>query len=259
LAPWARALGIFVALLAITYFLRVLLLHSLKQIDQLVIRLAPWLAVIALFISVLIYLAIKPPKEAFQISFDSRTSALFNSWDHGQTPKYFEAYGDADNVMLWTITDRRTAYFNFRSFSPLPQSDDSASSGGYITFYDKPCDRLIYGELSFKCRITDTTDPQPDLGIRLAVDDPHEEPTKRERVMYELASVNKYLNGKQRIDDTWQTFTIDIRNFQQKRYMPPFPSQISATTINKIVFFINVAIIHNCKHGRIWISDILFR
>lgn len=203
-----------------------------------------------------IYSTVQPPRKVCLIRFDNARGAIFNSWDHQpQQTRHIYAFGDPQKL-LWLIDQESAGHFAYKVDNNVKSNSPKASSGGYIVFYENPCDRLAFREISFASRATGATGP-PDVGIRLAVDDPKAS-GDRERVTYELPSLKEYYKGKQRLDETWQTFTVDIGDFQQTRFESPFPPGIDANSINKIVFFVNDDIGKSCPESTLWFRDIKF-
>lgn len=227
-----------------------------RKLQETFRKLMPWLIPVNLILSLLILLLVQPLHKTLEIEIDKTRGAIFNSWaNQPEQPKQIWAWGNHGDLM-WVIDDQGAARFSYEIDSTVTNPDPNASSGGYVTFYNKPCDRLVYREVSFKCRATNFRG-MPDIGIRLAVDDP-KATQDRERVTYELPSLNTYLKGKKNIIDFWQTFTIDIGDFVMKRVEPPLPRGVDENTINKIVFFVNSEIVENCPEGTLWLRDIIF-
>jgi len=195
-----------------------------------------------------------PRPSRVELRFDRAKGAVYNSWgdEKAQHTRHIVAWGTAKGLLDWPISDEGlTACFHYRSDPNTPATKD-ASSGGYLTFYDTPCDRLRYRTLRLQCRATDV-EGQADLGVRLVIDDPHLA-GNRELVVYELPSLKSFAV----IDSTWRSIRIPISEFQQRHYRPPLPSGLDANTINKIVFFIDNRMVGECCRGTMWISEITF-
>jgi hypothetical protein len=187
-----------------------------------------------------------------ELRFDRAKGAVYNSWgdSKAQHTRHIVAWGTEKGFLDWPITDGGlTACFHYQSDPNVPDTKE-ASSGGYLTFYDAPCDRLRYRMLHLQCRATDV-EGQADMGIRLVVDDPRLA-GNRELVVYELPSLRSFAT----IDGTWRNIRIPISEFQQRHYRPPLPSGLDANTINKIVFFVDNPIVGVCRQGTLWISEI---
>ena len=222
-------------------------------------RLVPWLVSINLILSIILLLIVQPKQQTAEIKIEREQAALFNSWEYiSEQLKQISVWGEYKGDLLFALNkEQRAGYFTYEIDTTVKNPDKYASSGGYVTFYNKICDRLIYREVSFQCKGTNF-EGRPDIGIRLTVDDPNATPQNKERVTYELSSLNAYLKGKKSINQFWQTFTIDIGDFDMKRAELPLPRGIDKNTINKIVFFVNSETVVNCQEGTLWFRDIIF-
>lgn len=219
----------------------------------------PWFVFLILIIGIFIYQNIKPSTQITHIPFNRGNGAIFNSWQHqSHQNKHVIAFGNKKPLdLMWVIDEYGTAHFSYETDLMVLPNDSLASSGGYLTFYRKPCDRLLYREISFDCRATNVIG-MADVGIRLAVDNPNAT-GDRERVTYEIPSLKSYYNGKRSVDGNWQNFSIGIGDFTQTRVETPLPQGVDENTINKVVFFVNLNIIKNCPKATLWFRDITFK
>lgn len=214
---------------------------------------SPWLAILTFITSVWVLILVIPAHSSVPIRFDAGVSAVYNSWDHvPQHSKRLRAFG-TDGGLAWTIADGgATGSFSYATDKAIATTED-ATSGAYITFYGRPCDRLQYRSVHFRCKVTAATGPA-DLGVRLTVDNP--KATKdRELIAYECNSLRRY----SAIDETWRHFDIPLGDFRQARYQPPFPPNLDENSINKIVFFIGTHTSDQCPAATVWIGDVAFR
>jgi hypothetical protein len=250
---WITILSVFGILVCVLYLTRQWLSRLLRLIHPHLERATPWLVALLIVQSGLILFHVWPVTNRIQVSFDSSKAAVYNSWQHqNHHTKYIEARGAGD-TLDWVIIDKgRTGNFRFKVNSDQEPSK-GASSGGYISFYDRMCDRLRYRTLRFHCRVTDATG-NPDLGVRLSVDNP-KTTGDRELISYEIKSLSKFVS----ISDEWRSVDIPLSAFQQVRYEPPFPEGLDENTINKIVFFVDNDIAQKCKQATFWFSEIDFR
>ena len=215
----------------------------------------PIFVVLNLVFSFFIYKSVHSNVNQRFIEIKREKGAIFNSWLHQQShKKQIYAWGSLDHDLMWTIDKDKSGRFSYNIDDTITNPHPDACSGGYITFYNRPCDRLTFNTLSFKLRATDF-DGTPDIGIRLAVDNP-KDAQDREKVTYELPSLNSYLDNKKSISNNYEYYAIDIGDFKMTRIEPPLPDGIDENTINKIVFFINSDIVHSCSEATIWIKEI---
>lgn len=256
---WLGGAVIGISLLIIFVMFRKYIKEVLRILQLNLRNLMPWLIPVNVILCFIILLIVKPTQQTFEIQFDKTRGALFNSWESNLTqPRQIYVYGQHEGDLMWVINPTGAGCFSYQTDTNVTNPDPRASSGGYMTFYDKICDRLIYREVAFKCKATNFDNKTPDVGIRLAVDDPKTAPQDREKVTYELQSLNAYFKGKKKVTNFFQTFTIDLGDFEMIRNEPPFPKGIDINTINKIVFFINSEIVDDCPQATLWFRDIVF-
>jgi|ERR1700686_1041760 len=261
---WVRGTGVIILLIAFTWLLRVLFIRPYEWLHNWLNHFVPWFVVLGLILSLAIYLAVQPSQKVITIPLMRGNGAIYDSWDYQpQLNHYISASGEPNNQM-WVIDQEGVAKFSYRINSDVQQNDPNASSGGYMSFYATPCDRLTYREVSFDSKATaisgQTTNSQFDVGVRLVVDDPNSTGSNREIVIYEVPSLKAYYRGQRQLDNNWQTFTLDLNNFTQKVVgrLPP-PPGVDGNSINKIVFFISNDIVKNSPEGTLWFRDIKFK
>jgi len=223
-----------------------------KRLQPYLVTTAPWLVVVVLILSALTLYHILPSKKAVLIGFDPGKCAVFNSWQHQPThSKFLVAFGVTE-PLAWGFADNGSiGVFQYRT-DPLIQPAPGPSSGGYITFYNDKCDRLQFRKLFFRCKATEVTGI-PDVGIRLAVDNPRLS-QDREMSAYEIESLRNYGT----VDGSWHSFEVPLSDFKQVRNEPPFPPGLDENTINKIVFFVDSRIGQRAAKATLWFSDIKF-
>ncbi len=240
------------ALVACTAWFTFRLYHPLARrvarFHQPVATSTPWLVLLTLILCVTILYFVLPGRRVAQIKFDNGTGAVFNSWDGVPDHKKRIQAAGAGGTLAWGIEgDGSTGWFSYKTDKALPAAE-GISSGAYLTFYGRPCDRLQYRTLRFRCRAT-AAPGAADVGVRIAVDNPREK-RDRELITYEVASLRRYAP----VDGSWRTYEIPIGDFRQVRYQPPFPANL----INKIVFFVNAEISDACPDATLWFADIAF-
>jgi hypothetical protein len=190
-----------------------------------------------------------------EIRFDKVRGLLFNSWENSSAKghsKFIHVYNPDDRMLQWTITDDgKSGSFEYSSNSEITPAG-LESSGGYITFYTSPCDKLKFKAVRFRCRAS-STQGSPDVGMRLVVDNPHLQ-GDRELAVYELDS----LNSVTPIEPGWKVYSLKLDLFELKALRPPLPEGIDMNTINKIVFYVDVKKAKKCKAATFEFSDITF-
>ena len=227
-----------------------------NRLHGLMSHLVPWLVVFGLVLSIIIYIAVRPSQKTTTIPLLKRQGATYNSWDHyPQLTQYITAFGEPGDSM-WVVDEEGAAHFSYQINPNIQQNDPNASSGGYMAFYETPCDRLSYHEVSFDGRAI-VPKGSPDVGIRLTVDDPTQG-FDREVAIYEIPSLKAYYKGQRQLDKSWQTFTFDLNNFERKLRSSPRPG-VDVNFINKIVFFVNNEMVGNCPEGTLWFRNLRFR
>lgn len=201
----------------------------------------------------------RPTKLPIHVIVYAESGGIFNSLASQPTFKSaLTAWGEKPGVLLWGMGENGEAHFSYKSDLSLLVKLPEAVSGGYLTFYDKPCDRLAYGQLRFACRIAGASKgSSPDLGIRLALDDPHAT-GERERVTYEIPSLSEYYRGKRTINATWQDFIIDLDDFKRLPLIAPVPEGLNSNAVNKIVFFVTYNTVQRCEEGTLWFRHLTF-
>lgn len=232
-----------------------------RLLRHLLVRFAPAAVTLTLAITAwLLYHEVWPHGvQPIAVRFDPTRGGIFNSWNlppeiRPQLSKRIRAYGSSTpgNELMWVI-EADSSRFTFETNPKLQQNDDRASSGAYMTFYDTPCDRKIYHHVAFDCRMTDTAQGcVPDVGIRLGVDG-----QGRELMTYQLASLNSYLKGNQALDGSWRRFDVYIPDLKQTSIAAVPTYGIDQDTLNKVVFFVNDAIVTKCGRGTIWIKNVI--
>jgi len=202
---------------------------------------------------------VSPTKPPVHVAFDAQGGAIFNSL--AQNPKLksaLTAWGTKPGDLMWTVSERGEASFSYGARLSVLANYSEASSGGFMTFYRTPCDRMAYRTIKFACRATGTTGGgKPDFGIRLAADDP-QATGEKERVTYVIPSVHQYLQGKRAIGDDWQEFSIALQDFKPTPLPAPLPQGFNQNAINKIVFFVTYEHVKNCPQGTLWFRDLTF-
>lgn len=202
---------------------------------------------------------VSPAKPPVHVAFDAQGGAIFNSL--AQNPKLksaLTAWGTKPGDLMWTVSERGEASFSYGARLSVLANYPEASSGGFMTFYRTPCDRVAYRAIKFACRATGTAaGGKPDFGVRLAADDP-QATGEKERVTYVIPSVHQYHQGKRAIDDDWQEFSIGLQDFKQTPLPAPLSEGFNKNAINKIVFFVTYENVKNCPQGTLWFRDLSF-
>ena len=227
--------------------------QRLKSLHAALERTAPWMLLATLCVTGTILLVVWPVKRAGVIRFEPEQGATFNSYDHvtNHTP-YITAFGSTTNSLEWIIeADKRTAAFNYEADVKIKPSG-LESSGAYLTFYENPFDRHGLRSICFECKATGFNG-KPDIGLRLAVDDPHGAGDRELRTL-EFSSLA--VMGP--IDAQWRKFRIHLSDFKETVRRPPFPRGLDANTVNKIVFFVNTHSASNCPKATLWFRDLSF-
>lgn len=193
------------------------------------------------------------------IRFYPETGAIFNSLaSQPALRNALIAWGAQPGDIQWAISENGEAHFSYKADLVQLAKLTRAASGGFLTFYEKPCDRLAYKQLRFACKITGAkAGSSPNLRIRLAVDDPHAE-GERERVTYEIPPLSEYFKSTQTIQADWQDFTIDLKDLKEMPLLAPLPQGLSPQAINKIVFFLTADNVKDCPEGTLWFRDVTF-
>ncbi len=266
---WVRGAGVAIVTVTLLFLVRRKVFQAVGWVHTGLNRSIPWLAgfgflliISILTLTILIFLAVKPSSKPVPIAVDSSVSitfdrakgAIFNSWQNQYPQKRHIIATGEQGKLIWEIDEHGAASFSYKVNVSMQPSDSNISSGGYMTFYGRPFDRLAYRAISFTCKATGTNG-RADLGIRLAVDEPLAQ-GDRERVTYELPSLKPYNKASSPLNESWQTFTIDISEFKQKRFEPPLPDGIEENSINKIVFFVTKDIVKNCPKATLWFRDV---
>jgi hypothetical protein len=200
------------------------------------------------------------PRSSSKLLLFKNNSFLFNSWenkpvesDQPQHARYLEAWGNKKGSMDWLTNDNgRTGSFSY-STNKSATPDALASSGGYITFYDDPRDRLSTQSIRFRCKAA-SEHGAVDFGIRIAVDNPRAT-GDRELATYQFDSVA----SEKRITTEWQIFEISISDFVNIHYRPPFPQGLDGNILNKLVFYVDARRAEQCPQATLWFSDIELR
>ena len=92
----------------------------------------------------------------------------------------------------------------------------------------------------------------PDFGIRLAADAPN----GQEATTYEVASLEKYTEGRRPLRNEWQSYSLDLRRFVAIAYSAAPSTNISRYTVNKIAFFLTTGNIVKCQKATLWFRDL---
>ena len=197
-------------------------------------------------------------KSPIQVVFYKETGAIFNPSAARSVPKdALEAWGERPGDLMWGISGSGESYFSYKSDLNLLAKAPEAVSGGYMTFYDRPCNRQDYRQLKLECRVTDAKGSSPDFGITLALDDPHAV-GERERLSYELRSLAEYNKGAVTIDSTWREFSIDVDAFRRLPPIAPPPPSLDSNAVNKIVFIVGYQNLKTCPQGTLWFRNVTF-
>ncbi|MBZ5565410.1 MAG: serine/threonine protein kinase [Acidobacteriia bacterium] len=200
-----------------------------------------------------------PSKAPIHVTFDVDNGAIFSSL--AQNPKLknaLMAWGPKPGDIVWNIDAQGEASFSYGALLSDLKDHPEASSGGFMTFYGTPCDRLAYHAIKFSCRATGTAPGgKPDFGVRLAADDP-QAAGEKERVTYAIPSVQQYLQGKRAIDADWQQVSIALQDIKGGEVVGPIRQGFNKNAINKIVFFVTYENVKNCPQGTLSFRDLTF-
>jgi len=194
------------------------------------------------------------------VKFQTDRGAIFNSLaSQPALLKALAAWGDNAGDVRWAIGEGGEAHFSYKAdLALLAKVTRPAVSGGFMTFYDKPCNLLGYRHLNFACKVTGATPGStPNFRVRLAVDDPHAE-GERERVTYEAPPLVEYFKGARTIQTDWQNFSIDLKDLRQLPVPRNTPAALDPKAINKIVFYVTADEVKNCPEGTLWVRDVTF-
>src|SRR3954465_6898437 len=188
-----------------------------------------------LTVILLMFFVFLPPPKRRHILF--QTGSLFESSEHATNhTRFIEVYsvtGDQTNRSWGTQESGAIGYFSYRT-DPRIRPTGLESSGGYVTFYPQPIDKLQYQTLRFECKGV-CKGGTLDLGIRLVVDDPNGV-GDRELATHELASITEHGT----IREDWRLFEIPLSAFRKSLKREAFPPNLDANKLNKIVVFIDV-------------------
>jgi hypothetical protein len=256
-AQWLFGAVLAIAAVTTAYILRAWLTAPYLRLHGIATHLTPWMGVVGLVAIVLIYRAVRPPlpPTTIPIVIDTITGGIFNSWESLADAKgHIRAWGAKDRLQ-WALDDNGTGYFSYETDLASPATRQDESSGGYVTFYETPCDIRVYRHVKFALRATDYTGV-PDIGVRLVVDDLSSSARNRERVIYELPSLNRYRRAAPKVSRDWQIFVVDARDFTQTRLLPSAPSEDRRTHINKLVFFVDQTIAAASPRATLWVRDV---
>ena len=197
-------------------------------------------------------------KTPIQVIFYKETGAIFNPSASRSVPRdALEAWGEKPGELMWGISESGESYFSYKSDLKLLAKAPGAVSGGYMTFYDRPCNRHDYRQLKFECKVADAKGSSPDFGITLALDDPHAL-GERERITYEIPSLAEYNKGAVAIDSTWREFSIDLDGFTRLPPIAPPPPGLDSNAVNKIVFVVGYQNLKSCPQGTLWFRNVMF-
>jgi hypothetical protein len=253
---------------AITVVVSVLIWFSsvVQWVHRCLSSAVPWFVLVLLLLSAATLYVVRllrsnpppPPPQSIAINFDLAHGQIFNSWQDkysGQT-EHITAWGAERDPQFWDLVDRNPDEANFSyKVDPKLRPSDGASSGGYQDFYDTPADRRKFHRLLFSVQSAETCGVgKADVGVRLAVDNPQD---GGEYFTYELASVVKSRKGT--IGRTPKQFDIPIDEFQRVRRVRasgPLPRGLDENTLNKVVFFVDNAIVRQCPKNTLLIRGV---
>ncbi len=202
---------------------------------------------------------VNPSKAPIRVTFNVDNGAIFNSLaQNAKLKNALMAWGPKPGDIVWNIDAQGEASFSYGALLSDLKDHSEASSGGFMTFYGTPCDRLAYRAIKFSCRATGTTPGgKPDFGVRLAADDP-QAAGEKERVTYAIPSVQQYLQGKRTIDADWQEVSIALQDIKEASVVGPIRQGFNRNAINKIVFFVTYDNIKDCPQGTLSFRDVTF-
>lgn len=233
-----------------------------RLIYRLLRHASPLLVAVVLCITSLTYFSLSPGgPQTVSVKFDPTKGGLYSAWDDDYlryaTEREIKIFGiepRAPQSREWAIVDERTAHFTFEADSNLSNKHSEANSGGYMTFYETPCDLRKYRQLSFSAKVSDPQDcAVPDFGVGLGVDS-----NGREVAIYQLPSVLAYPKHGD-IGGEWQSYSIDIDTLTARGRFSPSPSPesgINRYTINKVAFFVAKRNVSRCRKATLWFRDI---
>ena len=199
------------------------------------------------------------PRSPVKVLFFPDSGGIFNSANSQPAHKdAVIAWGPKPGDPSWVIVGNTEIRFSYKGDLREYEKYPEATSGGFFTFYTQPVDRTHYGVLKFSCKVTDAApDANPDFGMRIALDDP-KATGEREKVVYELSSIDEYFQGKRKIDSNWQEFSIATKDFYQQPMTAPVPEGLNPNAVNKVVFFLSYRSVRNCNRGTLWFRDLTF-
>jgi hypothetical protein len=196
-----------------------------------------------------------------RIFFNDGVAALFRSFEHATNhTKLITVYASQDattNFYYWgKMTDKKAGFFSYEANASI-KPVGLESSGGYISFYSQPFDRMWYRAVTFRLRATTLNSARADVGIRLVVDDPSAA-GDRELAIYELSSLRGTNDAG--LGSDWTLFEIPIEKFERTAGgKGQFPDGLDANKINKIVFFVDPKKVRDCPKATLFFSDIVFK
>lgn len=224
-----------------------------QRAEELLRKWNHWLVLIGLSLSastfilaLAIYRAVPIRKDLCEVPPLGSSADIFNSCT-GQRdgPCYIEALAPekTEGIAAFKILVDHSA-------PPTNKKGEVHSSGWYMTLYGSPCDRLEYRSFRFSWRAS-CEGSEPDIGVRLVVDDERNPKEHTELVVYEKQNV-RALSTK---EGDWFSTTIDTRDFNPKKPPPP---GVNDRQINKVVFFVNPDTANLCGRGTFWFRDVRF-
>jgi Protein kinase domain len=198
-------------------------------------------------------------KPSIHVGFYAANGAIFNFLEREPKLKNaLMAWGAQPGDAAWSIRDNGEAKFSFKADLKTLGQIPYARSGGFMTFYRTPIDRLAYQELRFACKVTDVKPgSKPDFGILITADDPNAAGEK-ERIAYEIPSLDQINQGKRSPGADWQDFSIDVLDFKEAPLVAPLPPGFDKNQINKIVFFVSYQTLQQCPEGTLWLRNVTF-
>ena len=201
----------------------------------------------------------QPTKLPVRVELYVGSGAIFNLLaSQPRLENALKAWGKQPGDLMWALEEDGELHFSYKSDLNLLAKTTAAVSGGYLTFYHTPCDRLAYRQVRFACKVTGTKPgSRPNFRVRLAVDDPNAI-GERERVAYEAPSVSEYYKGTRTLGATWQEIAIELKDYKQLPLGAPLPVDFDRNTINKIVFFVNKEDVASCPEGTLSFREVAF-
>jgi hypothetical protein len=192
---------------------------------------------------------------------------LFNSAkDDLIHPAYIHIIGDPKHELSWGKSSEGI-YFNFEINSKLMPADDianTASSGGYLRFYNTAIDLRFLKKLVFSMKVdkfdksSSAITCNPDVGLRVVLDDPEKpEGPDRQMIVREIKSVRQQYGIPDSAVKPWN-IEADIRDFQRVPSNYDIPEKLNSYSVNKVVFFITPAMLKSCSKARYIFRDIGF-